>query len=582
MGNGGVFARMCVAFVMLQLLVAGSIYFFRMESLVLATPPVSTFLEQQRQRLDGERFWAAWYSDQRVWGYTDRHSIRRGEKFNVMLSHRPDQSDFDGRVEIYRIGYNPDGADRKEVWASDYELIESQETVASAASAGTGWTPSVNVETETWTSGYYTIDVVGKDGKRDANVAFMVVVDDVAAGDIIVKLSTNTYQAYSKFGGHSFYEATKFGEQGAIVSFDRPTYPAFFEYEYYYIVWLEELARKENLRISYITDFDLHSNGSLLDNYKLFISLGHDEYWSKEEFDAVEKRLMVQGKNVMILSGNTAYWQVRYGDLDRPPAEHDAGRQLICFKKEDDPISLRTADSKLLLSAKFRDLKRRPETMLIGVGYDSWFPPNDPKLRYSYRVVDNSLPIFEGTGWKIGESVGSNVVGYEWDNRDPERDKQRLWDPKTSAIAQLPAERIKVLFEAEPIDVDGKKGKAEAVYFETPAGAKVFNAGTIRWSWGVGKPGELNIPFQTFNQNLVLSMLKDRATVSTAPAARTAEDAAPKTTPAVLTPPSTVTAPPRIEASPRAVPELAPSARAPTKAKRRTSSSPEGKPRTTR
>jgi hypothetical protein len=538
MGKHGSFARICVAFVLLQLAIGGAIYFFRLESLVVATPPISTFLEGQRQRLDGERFWAAWYPDQRVWGYADRHSIHRGEKFNVMLSHRPDQPDFDGRVEIFRIGFSPEGKDRREVWASDYELIEAQETVSTAASSGAAWTPSVDVETETWTSGYYTIDVVGKDGKRDANVAFMVVVDDAPKGDILVKLSTNTYQAYSKFGGHSFYEATVFGEQGAIVSFDRPTYPAFFEYEYYYVVWLEELAQKENLRVSYITDFDLHSNGNWLNDYKLFISLGHDEYWSKEEFDAIEKRLMVQGKNMLILSGNTGYWQVRYGDLDRPPGAPDAGRQMICFKREDDPIALRTPDSKLLLTTKFRDLNRRPETMLIGVGYDSWFPPYDPKLRYDYRVVDNSLPFFDGSGWKIGQATGNNVVGYEWDNRDPERDSQRLWNPHTSAIAQLPSERIKVLFEAEPTDVDGKKGKAEAVYFETPAGAKVFNSGTIRWSWGVGKPEERSVSFQTFNRNLILFMLNSNPDDAKASlkAATPAEASPPSVTPAAASP----------------------------------------------
>jgi hypothetical protein len=282
-------------------------------------------------------------------------------------------------------------------------------------------------------------------------------------------------------------------------------------------VWLEELAQKENLRVSYITDFDLHSNPNWPDDYKLFISLGHDEYWSKEEFDAIENRLYVKGKNMLVLSGNTGYWQVRYGDLDRPPSAPNAGRQMVCWKVEDDPIALRTPDSKLLLSTKFRDLKRRPETMLIGVGYDSWFPPYDPKLRFDYRVADASMPFFEGTGWKAGESIGNHVVGYEWDNRDPERDGQRLWKQGESNIAELPADRIKVLFEAEPIDVDGKKGKAEAVYFETPAGAKVFNAGTIRWSWGVGKPEERSKSFQTFNRNLVLFMVGPRSQPAPAP-----------------------------------------------------------------
>ncbi len=527
----GVFARLCMLVVIAQLLAIGVVYFFRLEKDLMNAQPIAGFLEKQRARLDGERFWAAWYNDQRVWGYADRHSVKRGEKFNIMLSHRADQPDFKGRVEIFRVGAYPDGTDRKEVWSSDYELIEAQETTGSAATSGAGWLPSVNVEVDdVWTSGYYTIDILGEDGKRDANVAYIIVADEGAKGDILVKLSTNTYQAYAKFGGHSLYETTMFGEQGAAVSFDRPTYPAFFDYEYFYVAWLDALARKENLRVSYITDFDLHSNPSWPNNYRLFISLGHDEYWSKEEFDAVENRLNVQGKNMLVLSGNTAYWQVRYGDLDRPPGAPDRGRQMICYKVEDDPVALRASDSKLLLTTKFRDLQRRPETMLIGVGYQSWFPPGDPKLRYDYRVVDASLPFFEGTGWKNGESIGNHVVGYEWDNRDPDGDGQRLWKVGSSTNAELPLSRIKVLFDAEPVDVDGKKGKAEAVFFETPAGAKVFNAGTIRWGWGVGKLEERSASFQTFNRNLVLYMLgvMKPAEATTAKSGLSGKDTAPR------------------------------------------------------
>jgi hypothetical protein len=193
--------------------------------------------------------------------------------------------------------------------------------------------------------------------------------------------------------------------------------------------------------------------------------------------------------------------------------------------------------------------------MLIGVGYDSWFPPYDPKLRYDYRVVDASLPFFEGTQWKTGEAIGNNVVGYEWDNRDPERDGQRLWKSGSSAIAELPADRVKVLFEAEPIDVDGKKGKAEAVYFETPAGARVFNAGTIRWSWGVGKPEERSTSFQTFNRNLVLQML-----AGAKPLKEEAPSAPPPTAEPDVKAPPTETAPKALPTEPEKKPANPPTA----------------------
>ena len=72
-----------------------------------------------------------------------------------------------------------------------------------------------------------------------------------------------------------------------------------------------------------------------------------------------------------------------------------------------------------------------------------------------------------------------------------------------SAIPALPAEVVKVLFAGHALGADGRPGVAEATYFQSPAGAKVFNAGSVRWAWGLGKEGFANAAFQRFNENLV-------------------------------------------------------------------------------
>ena len=81
-------------------------------------------------------------------------------------------------------------------------------------------------------------------------------------------------------------------------------------------------------------------------------------------------------------------------------------------------------------------------------------------------------------------------------------DGKRLWDPMLSMNAEIPLKNIRVLFTGEPVDVDGKKGRAEAVYWESPAGAKVFASGAIRWDWGFGRPGYSTPAFLTFSRNL--------------------------------------------------------------------------------
>jgi hypothetical protein len=342
---------------------------------------------------------------------------------------------------------------------------------------------------------------------RDLQIAQIVVTNPSRSGDFLLKLCTNTYQAYNSWGGHSLYPTDDDG-RGAIASFDRPSGPAFFEYDAYLARWLEHFAAQRRFSIDYITDFDLHRDPGLLDNYKVVATGAHDEYWSKEEFDAFERRLFEQGKNVIFFGANTAYFQIRYADVNRPPGDADHGRQIICYKSMTDPIAQRkgSIDPALLVTARFRDEQRRPETMLTGVAYQDWFPSDAGGVTYYVLSVD--APFFEGTGYRPGDAA-ADVVGYEWDNRDPTGDGRRLWDSNRSRIPLLPAERLKVLFVGTADGEKTKGGRAEAVYFESPAGAKVFSSGSIRWAWGLGKPGFEREPFKRFNENLVWAFLRN-------------------------------------------------------------------------
>jgi hypothetical protein len=290
-----------------------------------------------------------------------------------------------------------------------------------------------------------------------------------------------------------------------MVSFDRPCPPDFFEYDTYLVGWIEGLAAGLG-GVDYASNFDIHRDPALMDGYRLVITGAHDEYWSGEEFDAFERRIFVQGKNVAFLGADTAYYQVRYADSNRPPDGAPEGRQIICYKDANDPILRRAgkADPALLVTDLFRADARRPETMLAGIAYQSWFDPGGP-ARYPYVVARADLPIFAGTGWKVGDPIG-DVVGYEWDNRDPEGDGARLWDKAKSRNAEIPLADIQVLFQGHPVDVGGDPGLAEAVYWRSKAGAQVFAAGSIRWSWGLGKDGYASPAFQRFNENLVRAL----------------------------------------------------------------------------
>lgn len=476
----------------------------------------SRFLEMRRD--EPVEFWAntVWqkiFQDKDVWGYANKHSVVSGESFSLILSTRFPKARVAGYVEVFRIGFY-EAADRKLYWTSPSVEVRAQASSQPAAAIGPNWQPMLHdIRTQGWPSGYYIIDFVRSDnGHRDLSVASIIVTNPSRSGDMLFKLSTNTYQAYNTWGGHSLYSSAAFGDKGHMVSFDRPTPPAFFEYDYYLVLWLEKLAARDHLQIDYTSDFDVHRDGTLVSDYALLVSGAHDEYWSKEEFDHFYKRIFELGKNTIFFGGNASYFQIRYIDVNRPPHSSSWGRQMICYKSLEDPIRYRVGEGEAqeLVTARFRDGARKPENMLMGVAYQGFFHFESEDIpRYPYVVKDISFPFFQDTGFRVGDTI-EGIVGYEWDNKDPAGDGQELWDATTSRIPHIDTqiEKRSVLFEGNPLDYKSQEGKAEAVYFQSKAGGKVFSAGSVRWVWGLGKEGVENEKFKSFNGNLIKYFLE--------------------------------------------------------------------------
>jgi hypothetical protein len=444
--------------------------------------------------------WTVWFEGQRIWAYADRVSFEPGEPLHVMMAAGPGQPKHRVRLEVFRIG----AADPTLVWTSEFVDVAYRAATASAASVGPGWPPSVGpIDTRAWPPGCYSCDVVEQTtAKRDVRAAQWIVKNPRRSGAVLLRLGTNTYQAYNPWGGHSLYPSDDDEARGLMVTYDRPAPPDFFEYDAWLVQWLESQSASLD-GVDYAANFDIHGDPDFMNPYPLVITSAHDEYWSGEEFEAFRRRIFVKGRNTAFFGANTAYCQVRYADVNAAPGSAPLGRQIVCFKEAADPIALRAGrlDPTLLTTNLFRDGARRPETMLLGGAYQSWFEPAGDQ-HPAYKVASIDLPFFEGVGWKVGDTA-ANVVGYEWDNRDPEGDDARLWDKARSRIAPTDPAAIQILFRGEAVDADGDPGLAEATYFVSPAGARVFNAGTVRWAWGLTKPGFADPAFARFNHNLV-------------------------------------------------------------------------------
>ena len=151
--------------------------------------------------------------------------------------------------------------------------------------------------------------------------------------DIIVVFPINTIQAYNRAGGknlyHSYYSkhsADSHSHRARKVTFKRPLEPTsqMFLFEAEFIKWFQD----KNYNMKYITDHQLEDITEF-DNSKLLIIIGHNEYITRKAIENMTHYVNT-GKNMLVLSGNTFWWQVRY---------EDDMNTLVCYKNNnDDPI----------------------------------------------------------------------------------------------------------------------------------------------------------------------------------------------------------------------------------------------------
>ena len=82
--------------------------------------------------------------------------------------------------------------------------------------------------------------------------------------------------------------------------------------------------------LSYTTDVDTARRGNLIKNHKVFMAVGHDEYWSNEQRSNVEAARDA-GVNLAFLTGNEVFWKTRWEPA--PTASATDWRTLVCYKE---------------------------------------------------------------------------------------------------------------------------------------------------------------------------------------------------------------------------------------------------------
>lgn len=339
-----------------------------------------------------------------IFGYSNQQSVLPGERLAFCLSSSCNQVD----LRILRQGLTP-----KVVFEDSQIKCDVQAIPDRASSHGCGWKETFElVVPKHWQSGVYIAEFAPTDQSVEAREQVLFVVrnpDPDSASPILLQLATNTYNAYTNWGGHSLYSYhDRDGLQGHRVSFERPLDLQFAKWELPFIRWAEQ----NQIELDYAINNDLEFHPEILKHYKLVLSVGHDEYWSAPMRDNLE-RFIADGGNVAFFSGNTCCWQVR---------NEDNGKALTCWKQwyNMDPL-FRTGDPKLLSTLWSHHLVGRPENELTGVGFlwggyhKSHGQFMDGEAAYSVHRPDHW--IFNGTHLKRDDQFGGKdtIVGYECD-----------------------------------------------------------------------------------------------------------------------------------------------------------------------
>ncbi|MFC4784407.1 N,N-dimethylformamidase beta subunit family domain-containing protein [Nocardioides sp. MAHUQ-72] len=394
------------------------------------------------------------------------------------------------RLDIYRMGYYGGLGARKITTVNPTNIVRNQPSCLNDASTGLvdcgNW-----AQNATWTvpadavSGIYFARLVRTDGTTGASHVFFVVRNDSSASKLLFQTSDTTWQAYNQYGGNSLYVGSPAG-RAYKVSYNRPfttrdTGPEDFVFnsEYPMVRYLEA----NGYDVSYTSGADTDRRGAELREHQVFLSVGHDEYWSGQQRANVEAARDA-GVNLAFFSGNEIFWKTRWeNSIDGSGTPY---RTLVSYKETHDNARTDPQDPPTW-TGTWRDPRfsppadgGRPENALSGTIFTS----NCCAINMVVGSADGKMRFWRNTsvanlGANQTATIGSNVIGYEWDQDadNGSRPPGLIRLSQTNGSAQ-------VLQDQGSTYASGTATHSMTLY-RAASGALVFGAGTIQWPWAL-------------------------------------------------------------------------------------------------
>jgi hypothetical protein len=457
---------------------------------------------------------------QEIEGYASRTSVNGGDPIDLLVNTRAERY----TIDVFRMGWYS-GAGARRVAGPIVRNGVVQDLPPPDPITGLiecRWRDPYRLDTRDaagpWPSGIYLArltTMAGADGRWPSaatlqSFVVFVVRDDARPSALLFQSSVTTFAAYNNWGGKSLYAFNSANAPARKVSFDRPyaidAYGVRLDgasdflrrWEYNAVRFLE----REGYDVSYTTDVDTHerpiATADAPRQHRVFLSVGHDEYWSRSMRQHVEEA-RDRGVHLAFLGADVCYWQIRF----EPNAIGTEDRTIVAYKEAAgnlDPFAIDgRPQNDRLITGRWRDRPiSRPEERLVGVMYAA--DPVDADI-----IVSQARHwIFAGTGLKNGDAL-RGLLGYEVD---------AVYGGGPPTLERL---------AHSPFVEQGGQGKvryADMTMYVSASGAIVFATGSIQWSWGlddynapVWHSARANVGAQRITRNVLDRMLQTETNV---------------------------------------------------------------------
>jgi hypothetical protein len=495
------------------------------------------------------------YGDPTIQGFGHDISIERGETIDFKIN--TDSSDY--RIDIYRMGYYAGaGARLVDSIAPCVPLPQLQpEGMRDAAtrlydcgnwSVSASWAAPLDA-----TSGIYFARLIRQDDQDGDNGAwradnsraqplarpvaaahaygalghgklrnalreprashiFFIVRCDAGRSDVLFQTADTAWQAYNRYGGHCTYsslDADHPRQHGGPpraykVSYNRPFetrhYRAVnmpFNAEYPFVRFLEA----NGFDVSYTTGVDSERRGELIQSHRLFLSVGHDEYWSAGQRRHVEAARDA-GVNLGFFSGNEVFWKTRWEpSIDASAQDY---RTLVTYKETHDNAKIDPLAD--VWTGTWRDSRAfnpegaQPENALTGTIFtvNAW--RNDPLIvpaDYAHLRFWRNTEVAKLAAGECAVLL-KGVLGHEWD----EDLDNGFRPPGLLRLSETTIDNVPYIQDFGSV-YDSGTATHHLTLYRHASGALVFGAGTVQWSWGLDAhhDTETGVPPERVNAN---------------------------------------------------------------------------------